>query len=283
MILTRADTTSLIRANWYTTPTLLFYDPNISKQMVATLGCSSARGYMINVGSHYKDFYGSKAIYLGENVSVDRIPHCSLHVRLQPTAPPSATPRSLQPTRPEVEHLQNQLQQYRTKNLVRVYESEFDAPRLTSDTRAIANALGACLSDSRGLQSQLISLLTPVEDQRQAERSNSLEALTLEATLNLVHAGKAQMLVHEIATEVNRIAQARGEHLRHSAETIGHRLKKVGLSTRRLGKAGKGLAMDLTTKARVHELATAYLGVGSEQDENDLHCPTCLAANELSK
>jgi hypothetical protein len=37
MILTRADTTSLLRANWHTTPTLLFFDPNISKQMVATL------------------------------------------------------------------------------------------------------------------------------------------------------------------------------------------------------------------------------------------------------
>jgi hypothetical protein len=36
---------------------LLFYDPNISKQMVATLRCSSARGYMINDGSGYKDFY----------------------------------------------------------------------------------------------------------------------------------------------------------------------------------------------------------------------------------
>jgi len=46
-------------------------------------------------------------------------------------------------------------------------------------------------------------------------------------------------LVGEIANEVNRIAQAARERLHYSAETIGHRLKKVGLSTRRLGKAGK--------------------------------------------
>ncbi len=277
MILTRADTTSLSRANLHTTPTLLFYDPNISKQMVATLGCSSARGYMINVGSGYKDFYGPKAVYLGEGVSVDRIPHSSLQVRLQPTAPAPATLHSLKPTRAVVEDLQNQLQRYRTKNLVRVYNSVFDASLLTSDTRAIAiaNALGACVIDSPGLQLQLISLLTPVESQRQTERSTSLEAVTLEATLNLAHAGKALMLVHEIATEVNRIAQARGERLNHSAETIGHRLKKVGLSTRRLGKAGRGLAMDLATIARVHELAAVYCGVGLEQDENNLHCPLC--------
>jgi hypothetical protein len=156
-----------------------------------------------------------------------------------------------------------------------VYNSEFDAALLTTDTRAIANALGACVIDSPKLQLQLISLLTPVENQRQTERSTSLEAVTLEATLNLAHAGKAQMLVHEIATEVNRIAQARGERLDNSAETIGHHLKKVGLSTRRLGKAGRGLAMDLATKARVHELAAVYCGAGLEQDENNLHCPLC--------
>lgn len=276
MILTRADITSLLRANWHTTPTLLFYDPNISKQMVATLGCSSARGYMINDGSRYKDFYGPKAIYLGEEVSVDRIPHCSLQVRLQPTAPAPATQHSLRPTKAVVEDLQNQLLRYRTKNLVRVYNSVFDASLLTSDTRAIANALGACVIDSPGLQSQLISLLTPVESQRQADRSTSLEAVTLEATLNLAHAGKAQVLVGEVANEVNRIVEARGERLYYRAEIIGHRLKKIGLSTRRLGKAGRGLVMDLATMTRAHELAAVYGGVGLDQEENNLHCQLCI-------
>jgi hypothetical protein len=90
-----------------------------------------------------------------------------------------------------------------------------------------------------------------------------------------VHTGKAQILVNEVANEVNRIALARGERLRYSAETIGHRLKKIGLVTRRLGKAGKGLVMDLATMARVHELAAAYDGAGLEQDEDNLHCPLC--------
>ena len=174
-----------------------------------------------------------------------------------------------------VQDLRNQLQRYRTKNLVRVYNSDFDACGLTSDTRAIANALAACVIDSPGLQSQLISLLTPVENQRQADHTTCLEAVTLEATVNLAHAGKAQILVSEVANEVNRIAQTRGERLRYSAETIGHRLKKVGLVTRRLGKAGKGLVMDLATLRQAHELAAGYGRAGIEQDENNLHCPLC--------
>jgi hypothetical protein len=175
-----------------------------------------------------------------------------------------------------VQDLRNQLQRYRCQNLVRVYNSDFHASLLTSDTRAIANALGACIVDSPDLQSKLVSLLGPVESQRQADRSTSLEAITLEATLNLAHAGKAQILVNEIANEVNRIALARGERLHYSAETIGHRLKKIGLVTRRLGREGKGLVIDLATVARVHELAVVYGGVGLEQDENNLHCPLCV-------
>jgi hypothetical protein len=273
LMLTRADIPSMERANWNTTPTLLLYAPNISKQMVTNLGCSSARGYMINSGGRYKDFYGPKGIYLGEEVPVDRIPRCSLQVRLLPTAPAFAMHQSPL-TEATVQDLQNQLQEYRCKNLVRVNNSNFDASLLTSDTRAIANALGACVIDSPGLQSQLISFLTPVEYQREADRSTCLEAVMLEATLNLCHQGKAKIMVGEIATEFNQIGHARGERLVYSATKIGHPLKKVGLATRRLGKAGKGLLMDLATIKQVHDLAAAY-GVGLGQDENNLHCPLC--------
>ena len=109
--------------------------------------------------------------------------------------------------------MQNQLLNYRLKNLVRVHNSKFDASQMTSDTRAVTNALGACLVDSPGLQSNLISLLTPIESQREADRSTGIEAVTLEATLNLCHAGKQELLAGEIAAEVNRLQKARGERL----------------------------------------------------------------------
>jgi hypothetical protein len=64
--------------------------------------------------------------------------------------------------------------------------------------------------------------------------------------------------------------------MHYSAETIGHRLKKIGLVTRRLGKLGKGLVMDLAIMTRAHELAAAYGDVGLGQDENNLHCPLCI-------
>ena len=276
LLLTRVDIPTLQRVQLQNNPTLLFYDQNITKQMAAVLGCATSRGYMVGHGDKYKDFYGPKAICVREGISADRVPRCSLQVRLQPTAPASTTLHSAPPTEAALQVLQNQLMMYRLYNLVKVYNSDFDAPALTSDTRAVANALGACIVDSPGLQAQLVSLLRPVESQRQADRSTGLEAVTLEATLNLCHQGKVQILVGEIANEVNRIGQTRGERLNYSAETIGHRIKKVGLSTRRLGKAGKGLTVDLATLTRVHDLAAVYGGAGLDPDENNLHCPQCV-------
>jgi hypothetical protein len=275
LMMTGINTTNLKNINWNIPPTLLCYAPSLTKQMASLLGCNTRRGYMVVDADYYKDHYGPKAIFLGEAVSVDRLPRCSVQVSVLPTATACATQKASRLAELEVQELQNELLGYRVKNLVRVYNSDFDASTLTSDTRAIANALGACIVDSSELQSQLISLLAPVENQREADRSTGVEAVILEATLSLYHAGKAQIFVAEIATEVNLIARARGERLQYSAETIGHGLKRVGLSTRRLGKAGKGLVMDMATMARVHELAAVYGGVGLEQDENNLHCPLC--------
>lgn len=275
LMLAGADVTSLRRVDWRSTPTLLFYGPNITKQMATILGCATSRGYVVGDAGEYKDFYGPKAIYIGQEVSTDRMPRCSLQVRLQPTSLAPATQHSAPVTEALVQDLQNQLQRYRCKNLVRVYGSGFDALTLTGDTRAITNALAACVVDCPALQSQLVSLLTPVESQRQVDRSTGLEAITIEAALNLCHQRKDQIMVGEIAAEANRIGQARGERTNYSAETVGHRLKKIGLVTRRLGSRGRGLVMDLATITRAHELAAVY-GVGLEQDENNLHCPLCI-------
>lgn len=118
-------------------------------------------------------------------------------------------------------------------------------------------------------------MLTPLAEQQNVDRATGLEAVTLEAMLNLAHSGKAQTLVGEIAVEVNRLSKGRGERVNYDAERIGHALKKIGLSTRRLGKAGRGLVMDSTTIARIHELAKGYGDAGLEQDETNLRCLLC--------
>lgn len=272
LMLTRADVSSLQKVSWDSTPTLLFWDPNVSKQMASIMSCSTSRGYMIDCANGYRDFFAPKAIFLGEEASTSRTPRRYLQVNVNPLSA-RALRAGGQDSQSTVQILQNQLLMYRLKNLVKVYNSDFDAAELTSETRAIANALCSCIVDSPKLQSELVTLLTPIEDQHRMDRATSLEAFSLEATLNLAHAGKAQVFIGEIAGEINRMIEARGERLRFSAEKIGHAMKKVGLVTRRISNKGNGLVLDLATLTQIRQLAGEYGGVGLDQDESTYTAP----------
>jgi hypothetical protein len=58
---------------------------------------------------------------------------------------------------------------------------------------------------------------------------------------------------------------ARGEIRKLSPEKVGHKLKKMGMFTRRLSHAGNGFTLDQATRVRLHEVAAAYRGEDSIQ------------------
>ena len=271
-LMSGVNTARLDRISTHILPTLLIYDPELTKQMASLLGSSTKRGVLDGRSTKSKDFFCPKAIYLGEDLPANRTPRNSVHVdatagfavqKVKPLAESSTTT------------LLNQLLSYRSKNLVKAYKSDFDASELPAESRSIANALAAGVVDSPKLQSELVSLLAPQAEQRLAERSSSPEGVTIEALLALCHQGKTQLFAGEIAVEVNRISKARGERLKFSPEKVGHALKKVGLFTRRLGQAGKGLVVDPATAARVHQLSAVYGCVGLGEEDENLHCPLC--------
>ena len=129
--------------------------------------------------------------------------------------------------------------------------------------------------DAPDLRAKLVSLLMPQARQQLAERLDDLGTIAIAAALFLCHQGKDKILVGEIATEVNRIVRSRGERLQFSAEKVGHKLKKMGLLSRRLGGAGNGFLLDHATQVLLHEVAEVYGCVGLSEDEKNLHCPLC--------
>jgi hypothetical protein len=260
--------------DWDPRPTLLISEPNLAKRVGTLLDCSTRMGYMVGRAGEYRDYFGSKAIYLGEDLPIHSIPRFAVHINAASTPKRGpAYPRHL--TDSITRSFQNRLVSYRLKSMVKVHNSDFDAVALSSDTRAIANALGACIVDAPDLQTELLSLLAPRAELLSGDRAESLEALAVEATLSLCHQGKTQMLVREIADEANRIHRSRGEKLQFSAEKVGHKLKKVGLYTRRLSSAGNGLLIDSSTRVLVHEVAAAYLGTGYGQENENVDCSLC--------
>jgi hypothetical protein len=144
---------------------------------------------MVGRAGEYRDYFGSKAIYLGEDLPIPSTPLFAVHINAvnTPKLGP-AYPRHL--TDSITRSIQNRLVSYRLQSMVKVHNSDFDAVALSSDTRAIANALGACVVDAPDLQTELLSLLAPRAELLSGDRAESLEALAVEATLSLCHQGK---------------------------------------------------------------------------------------------
>ena len=253
--------------------TLLISEPNLDNRTAALLGNLTNRHFALIEEGSYLYGAGSRAIYIGEDTTIKRIQHS---VCVNVTTPPHVDPPIPSQSWPETkDSLQKRLLKYRSKNLGKVQSLGFHPRGLSSEAHAIANVLGSCVVDAPHLQSELVSLLRPEHAQHIADRSSSVEALAAGAALALCHKGKDAIYVKEIAAEVNRLLVVRGETMQLSPEKVGHKLKKLGLFTRRLSQAGNGLTLDQATRIRLHEVARAFLGEDYLPGTENLHCQLC--------
>jgi len=271
---------TLDNIRWKLSPTLVIYEPALSTRMATLLGTSTRRGYLARIKadgsptSPPPDYFCPKAVYLGEDLLAKSLLQNYLHISAS-LAPEAESHRAAALSEETKQSIQNQLLGYRLQNLPEVVKSDFFVSGLSSDVNGIATALARCIVDAPDLRSQLASLLTPYSEHQLAERRDSIGMLAIGAALSLSHQGKDQVLVGEIAAEVNRKLTARGERIQCSPEKVGHRLKKAGLLSRRLGATGNGLVLDQATQALIHEIAAAYGCVGLANDGENLHCPLC--------
>jgi hypothetical protein len=271
---------TLDNIRWRLNPTLLITEPDLSTRMATLLGSSTGRGYLAHVKadgcptSHPPDYFCPKAVYLGEDLPTKSPLQNYLYISAS-LAPEVESQRAVPMSEETKQCIQNQLLGYRLQNLPEVVKSDFSVSGLSSEVNGIATALARCIVDAPDLRVQLVSLLTPYSEHQLAERRDSLGMLAVGAALSLNHQGKDQILVGEIAAEVNRRLTDRGERIRCSPEKVGHRLKKAGLLSRRLGAAGNGFVLDHATQVLIHEVAAAYGCVGLADDKENLHCPLC--------
>jgi hypothetical protein len=249
--------------------TLLVSEPTLDNRTAALLGNLTNRNFLLVEESSLLGCAGSMAIYVGENSAIKRIPH-SIHVHMAPALAHDAV--GYRSAREKIDGVRNRILAYRNRHLAIVKCLEFNPRGLSSEVNVIANALGSCIVGAPQLQSQLVALLKPQAQQQVADRSSGDEALVLVAALALCCQDKGEVFVKEIAAEVNRLLAARGETRQLSPEKVGHKLKKVGLFTRRLSHAGNGLILDQATTKRLCEVAAAYLGEDLIPEDENFHC-----------
>jgi hypothetical protein len=253
--------------------TLLIAEQNLDARTATLLGNLTNRDFAVVEQGSRLDCVYAIAAYIGEDPAIKRIQHS---LCIDATVPALADrPVSGQVVPVTINAVRDLLLRYRTENLDRVRSLEFNSRGLSREGNAIANALGRCIVDAPQLQTELVALLRPPDQQQIADRSDGDDALVVGAALALAHQDKGEVFVKEIAAEVNRLLVARGETRQLSPEKVGHKLKKVGMFTRRLSQAGNGLTLDQATKMRLHEVAAAYRGEDSIPEGGNLHCPLC--------
>jgi hypothetical protein len=238
--------------------TNLVSEPNLDKRTAALLSnLTDPKFCVVDRGSMTR-YRISTAIYAGEYPGTHTIEN-SIHIHISPTnAAQADAPPWLETM---MERIPIHLDQYREMHLDYLHKWTWVPARAVSrETNAIATALGKCIVDAPELRRKLLVLLRSQDQQRLSEMSTTLEAVFSEALLALSGGGdgRANATSGEIADEVNRLLEARGETARVNPEKVGRLLKKLGLPTRRLSKSANGLAFDKTTVTKIHQLAAKY-------------------------
>jgi hypothetical protein len=241
--------------------TLLISEQNLDARTAALLGNLTNRGFALVDQGYYLYCANSKAVYIGDDPAIKPVQHS---IYIDATVPARTDGRVPgQPTPETIDAIRNRILEYRSRNLEKVRLLEFNPAGLSLEATAIANALGSCIVESPQLQMELVALLRPQAQQQIADRSDGDEALIVGAALALSHQDKDEVFVKEISIEVNRLLVARGETRQLSPEKVGHKLKRMGMFTRRLSHAGNGMTLDQATRVRLHEVAAAYRGEDS--------------------
>lgn len=236
-------------------PTLLMREPQLNKRMAALLNASSQPGYLVRGRKDFQEFYCAKCIYVGEQAKNQLLTPNSIHIHVG-----GRSWRSLQtlPTDDVIVDFQNRLLYYRFIGHDQVAASKFGVNGFRPETRALAEVLGAVIVDDLELQKGIMELLQERDEQSRVDRASGQDGMVLKAVLWHCHQpDQQQVFVREIAATANRIYSEEGESLKISNETVGHVLKNLGLYTRRLGNAGRGLMLDKATQSRAHELGHA--------------------------
>jgi len=255
-------------------PTIIIDRPKPTKDLPFVLRAMSRPGVRIPQRGQLLDVSCPLVICMEEPISDSWLLEQSVQIEAMASA--TRFPRIARQALREVSlDLQAKLLSYRLRNFAKVQCSNFDAPHLAFPTREIARALGDCIVEDHELQSRIISLLEEQDEDVRVRRTTSFEAVVIEAALVFCHEKEKRewAYVGEFTTVTNAILEGRGEQITLEPRAVGDVLRSIGLFTRRLGRAGRGVLLVNEIRRKIHELAWRF-GVRSIDNGVD-RCEFC--------
>jgi hypothetical protein len=258
-------------------PTIIIARPKVTKDLLRVLRAMTQPGVRVPQRGQLLDVFCPVVVCTEDPLGDSWLLENSLQIELMAAATrfPRIAPQAL---REISRDLQAKLLSYRLRNFGKIQHSDFDAPQLAFPTREIARALGDCIVDDHELQSGVIPLLEEQDEDARVRRTTTFEAVVVEAALLFCHEKKKRdwAYVAEFATVANAILEGRGEQIELEPRAVGDILRSLGLFTRRLGRAGRGVLLVSEIRRKIHELAWRF-GVRSIKDRVD-RCGFCSEA-----
>jgi hypothetical protein len=138
----------------------------------------------------------------------------------------------------------------------------------------IALGFGAAVVDNE-LQERILPLLSVQDEEIRADRAFTIDAIVLEALLFFIHEGRcSKVRTISIAQKVGAIYKGRGSDQQPSAESVGRAIKRLGIPSGKLDRAGNGVELSVATCRRIHKLAQSH-GVRAMETGLPSSCRYC--------
>jgi len=233
-------------------PTFVISDPRQFSSRLRFLGATQCHGFEMARSGRIVNRPFSAVVLESDHELDDTVPNTFCRINATPQIRPQIL--DAKALGKIAGAFQPQLLMYRLKNRSHVASVTFDPSSLSGATRALASVLGSCFPDCEELQTRVVRLLEPQDEERRLDHARCESAVVLEALLIACHEKKANAHVGEVAYLANGILDVRGDGYRLEARRVGSIVRSFSLGLRR-DSLGYGFLLSTECKGRIHQLA----------------------------
>jgi len=233
-------------------PTFVISDPRQFSSRLRFLGATQCHGFEMARSGRIVNRPFSAVVLESDHELDDTVPNTFCRINATPQIRPQIL--DAKALGKIAGAFQPQLLMYRLKNRSHVASVTFDPSSLSGATRALASVLGSCFPDCEELQTRVVRLLEPQDEERRLDHARCESAVVLEALLIACHEKKANAHVGEVADLANGILDVRGDGYRLEARRVGSIVRSFSLGLRR-DSLGYGFLLSTECKGRIHQLA----------------------------
>ncbi|MGA8870140.1 MAG: hypothetical protein WB460_03310 [Candidatus Acidiferrales bacterium] len=239
-------------------PTLLLEEPDLKPAMEAILNASSQRGAHVPDGRGVLELFGPKIIISRKPPHGAALETDVLRAALIPVT--GQLPPLDKKTEEEIaDEFHSRFLAYFLRNASSVQCPNFDVSQFSPPVQDLARAFGAAIVGDDELQRKILPLLRVQDEEVRADRARAGDAVVVEASLSFIHQnGWTKVRTDSIADKVGAIYKGRGSDQRPSAESVGRALKRLGIPSGRINRAGNGIELSVATCQLIHKLALSY-------------------------